>query len=499
MSTSNKRPLPSPPPTSPEQARKVPRTEPVADSQTINQVSTLTWQPMLGQNKTCLVAQTRHFQLKRKVALFDFVPTVIGLQGGSSVPSESYTFNEGVVDKMRELQQKGYCIVLYACFVCIYSEEKMNQQRDLFNVIALELSRQGVDLQIFGACKRDEWWKPSPCVWYHLQTCCAAERIEINMSDSFYCGSAAGRTYKDRMSAPKPDWNDYDRCFALNVGLEFITPQDLFQGGDMEHTWALKQWNPAEWRHDRPFFEPTSTPLVYRQVRNEFSMDKPILDVTIAVGPPACGKTFLFEKFFKQAGYVRVTSDATQRHAPLWTALSSAKLQHVYIDMLLPTTSSRQILIKTIQTLADSLPTRVQFKLQFRLLVFTAPWQVLKHNSIYKCLSSQVEKLEGGMKAGGETEQTPSVVSINTFSDWFKEYQEPKVHVEDVVEIKQVNFTFLESRSEQSTRFPRGRQLWLKYLDVYGSTSLDKQAPVSGGHAMDPRTATSTSSFMSKF
>ncbi|KAK4050107.1 DNA kinase/phosphatase Pnk1 [Microbotryomycetes sp. JL201] len=504
MSTSNhKRCLPSPPLTSPDASRKQLRREPAPDSQKIDNVSVLTWLPMLGQHETCLVAQTRQFKFRSKIAMFDFVPTVIGLPGGQSDPSESFTFNEGVIDKMLALQGDQYSIVLYACFVCIFSENKMNQQRDLFNVIAIELSSKGVDFRIYGACKRDEWWKPSPCVWYHVLKCLDAEGIGADVTNSFHCGTRAGRTYKDRLHAPKPDSTDYDRCFALNTGLRFISPQDLFQGGDMEHTWSLKSWDPAIWQHDRPLFDPTNTALVFKQVRDEFRSEKPIMDVTIAVGPPASGKTFLFDHFFKQAAYARVTSDATQRHSPLWKALSGSEVQHVYVDMLLPTLDSRRALIDTIRSLSDELET--PFKLQFRLLVFTAPWCIVKHNSVYRSLSRQVDLIRTDAGQGrGEliNENETMVVTVTSFIEWFSSYQESNMQAEaHVDEIKQINFTVLDSptsNSHDGLQFPRRRELWLKFLDVYGMTTLDKQEPGAGGSHSDRRLMAASSGSRSK-
>ena len=47
------------------------------------------------------------------------------------------------------------------------------------------------------------------------------------MKGSFYCGDAAGRP----KTATRPkDFSDSDIKFALNVGLTFKTPEELFLG-----------------------------------------------------------------------------------------------------------------------------------------------------------------------------------------------------------------------------------------------------------------------------
>ena len=48
---------------------------------------------------------------------------------------------------------------------------------------------------------------------------------KIDMQNSFYCGDAAGR--KD---GKHKDFSDSDYKFALNVGISFKTPENLFLG-----------------------------------------------------------------------------------------------------------------------------------------------------------------------------------------------------------------------------------------------------------------------------
>jgi bifunctional polynucleotide phosphatase/kinase len=46
------------------------------------------------------------------------------------------------------------------------------------------------------------------------------ESLEIDMSNSFYCGDAAGR---------RKDHSNDDLVFSINVGLPFCTPEMIFQ------------------------------------------------------------------------------------------------------------------------------------------------------------------------------------------------------------------------------------------------------------------------------
>ena len=49
--------------------------------------------------------------------------------------------------------------------------------------------------------------------------------LDISMKESFYCGDAAGRPKTETRSK---DFSDSDIKFAANVGLKFLTPEELF-------------------------------------------------------------------------------------------------------------------------------------------------------------------------------------------------------------------------------------------------------------------------------
>lgn len=48
---------------------------------------------------------------------------------------------------------------------------------------------------------------------------------KLNMKASFYCGDAAGRP---KVGDRKKDFSDSDRKFAINVGIPFKVPEEIF-------------------------------------------------------------------------------------------------------------------------------------------------------------------------------------------------------------------------------------------------------------------------------
>jgi bifunctional polynucleotide phosphatase/kinase len=51
---------------------------------------------------------------------------------------------------------------------------------------------------------------------------------EIDLTQSFYCGDAAGRA-QGWAPKKKKDFSSSDRLFAMNIGIKFLTPEEHFQ------------------------------------------------------------------------------------------------------------------------------------------------------------------------------------------------------------------------------------------------------------------------------
>jgi Polynucleotide kinase 3 phosphatase len=51
---------------------------------------------------------------------------------------------------------------------------------------------------------------------------------EIDLTQSYYCGDAAGRP-QGWAPKKKKDFSSSDRLFAMNIGIKFLTPEEHFQ------------------------------------------------------------------------------------------------------------------------------------------------------------------------------------------------------------------------------------------------------------------------------
>jgi bifunctional polynucleotide phosphatase/kinase len=91
-------------------------------------------------------------------------------------------------------------------------------------------------MQVFVASHEDEYRKPGAKMWD-----CLVDNnggVKIIKEKSFFCGDAAGRK-----NGKIKDFSDSDLKFALNVGIEFKTPENLFLGE--VDVIEVKGFNPA--------------------------------------------------------------------------------------------------------------------------------------------------------------------------------------------------------------------------------------------------------------
>ena len=121
--------------------------------------------------------------------------------------------------------------------------------------------------------------------------------IQIDQSNSFYCGDAAGRV----RGKGKKDFSCSDRLFALNAGLKFYVPEELFLKRKCLEEIVMPTFDPKRLMKKAPqALDPANAKL-----------NVPHQEVVLMVGVQGSGKSYFAETNFGKAGYVIVSNDRT--------------------------------------------------------------------------------------------------------------------------------------------------------------------------------------------
>merc|ERR1712117_729843 len=169
---------------------------------------------------------------RAKVASFDLDNTLITTLSGNDIPKDKNDWKilfPEVTCKLKELENEDFKLVVFTNQAGIgLGKVKISDFMDKVESIATKLD---VPLQVFVATGYDNYRKPHDGMWdlfvsgEHFN-----QLIDIHKEDSFFCGDAAGRH-----SRGKEDFSSSDKDFALNIGLRFMTPGELFLGGTEVH------------------------------------------------------------------------------------------------------------------------------------------------------------------------------------------------------------------------------------------------------------------------
>uniref|UniRef100_A0A672LSP5 Bifunctional polynucleotide phosphatase/kinase-like n=1 Tax=Sinocyclocheilus grahami TaxID=75366 RepID=A0A672LSP5_SINGR len=239
--------------------------------------------------------------------------------------------------------------------------------------------------------------------------------VTVDVSQSFYVGDAAGRPANWAPGKKKKDFSCSDRLFALNIGLQFQTPEEYFLG------WKPAQFNlpeldPRKLDSKRHLYDPPDASLTSTKQ-----------EVIVAVGFPGSGKSTFFQTHIIPQGYAYVNRDILGS----WQQCVSAcerdlkEGRSVAVDNTNPDPESRKRYIDVSQSAG----------VPCRCFNFTASLEQVKHNNRFR-------------------EMVPSAIKHVPVNDmvihsYKKKFVAPSLS-EGFSEILQINFvpSFSEKRSE---------------------------------------------------
>lgn len=278
-----------------------------------------------------------------RIAGFDMDDTLVFPHGGAVFAKSRSDWQwlcSAVVPVLQELHHAGYLVTIFSNQSGIggkgWDESKANDIRG--KIVDLSVAA-GIPIAAFIATKEDEFRKPSTAMW---ELCTSMMPVEV--ASSFYCGDAAGRTIMT-MAGRKKDFSCSDRKFAYNVGIRFLTPEQIY---------THRHESPRPWlRPSGAFAEafgwdglgPSELAAVATSYPKGAVYHKPAgsLELVLFVGFPGCGKSTFAKRFFLPFGYTIVNRDTLKTPAKcLQTAEASlSSKKSVVIDNTNPSAEAR--------------------------------------------------------------------------------------------------------------------------------------------------------------
>jgi len=244
-----------------------------------------------------MIAATEHgLQGATKVAAFDLDWCVIGTASGKVFPKDlhdwKFLFPE-VPGRLKQLNKDGYKVVIISNQSGI-QRGKMSVQDWRLKATRIR-EKLGIPLQVFCSTTDGGYFrKPKPGIWEWMELQ-GNKGVKVDRGRSFYVGDAAGRE-AGWQSGKKKDFSCSDRLLALNLGLDFRTPEEEFLGRAPTSKFKLPAFQPPV--PQSPLIEPPTCLVT----------SKPSL--TLMVGIQGSGKSFLASMLEKE-GVVVASNDRT--------------------------------------------------------------------------------------------------------------------------------------------------------------------------------------------
>lgn len=225
-----------------------------------------------------------------KIASFDLDNTIIKTKSGKLFPKNKddwILFNNNVKSKLEELVKNNYKIVIFSNQNGI--EKNKITREDLLYKCNNIINELNVPILFCMAIYNDIMRKPRIGMWKYMKS---SLYNSIDFNNSFYCGDAIGRSN---------DFSASDFKFSLNIGIKMYSPEELFNDNYEKINYKLIESN---------FSLNPKSYFMNNKEYNTFDFGTTKREIVIIVGPPASGKSTIYNKYF--SNYILINQDILQ-------------------------------------------------------------------------------------------------------------------------------------------------------------------------------------------
>uniref|UniRef100_A0AAX7TG65 PNK FHA domain-containing protein n=1 Tax=Astatotilapia calliptera TaxID=8154 RepID=A0AAX7TG65_ASTCA len=352
-----------------------------------------------------------------KIAGFDIDGCIITTKSGKvfpTAPDDWKILYPEIQPKLASLLKKGYKVVFFTNQLGI-AKGKLRPEvfkSKVEDILVISLSV----FQVFVATGPGIYRKPVMGMWNHLCEKVNARVFMLEVTcDLHLCSDAAGRPENWALGKKKKDFSCSDRLFALNIGLQFYTPEEYFLGWKRA-PYNLPELNPTKLDSAARLYDPPSASLTSGDT-----------EVIVAVGFPASGKSTFFHTHVIPKGYVYVNRDTLGSWQNCVSACERALKEgrSVTVDNTNPDPESRKRYVDVAK--AAGVPCRC--------FHFSATLEQAKHNNRFREMAPSDSK--------------HAKVNDMVFHSYKKHFQAPALS-EGFSEILQIHFvpSFKDKQSE---------------------------------------------------
>lgn len=277
-----------------------------------------------------------------RIAGFDLDDTIIQKPKRNATKWE--LLDETIPNIISKLVHDKYLIIIFTNQAGMsinknFDKKKWKKEMEKIKEILFSKTRNKYYFAVYVAKKYDLYRKPNIGLWEQMKIDLKTEfnmnKIRISKK-SFYCGDAAGRissSYFKKKFYPTSktgDFADSDRKFALNLKINFVTPEELLINNSPLMEYRLSGINP-------------------KQLLNNFSDKHDYVftprkkELIIMVAPQGSGKSEFVNKYILPYKYIYINQDTCKTKAK---CLEMAKIafdkgKSVVVDATSPDVISR--------------------------------------------------------------------------------------------------------------------------------------------------------------
>ncbi|XP_068563020.1 bifunctional polynucleotide phosphatase/kinase [Cebidichthys violaceus] len=335
-------------------------TRPSSSSSSVRECLKSSWQQIGG----LMLYTAAGVRGSEKIAGFDIDGCIITTKSGKvfpTAPDDWKILYPEIQPRLASLLKRGYKVVFFTNQMGI-ARGKLRPEVFKSKVEDILATLQ-LPVQVFVSTSPGIYRKPVMGMWNHL---CekANDGVTVDKTQTLYVGDAAGRPENWAPGRKKKDFSCSDRLFALNIGLQFHTPEEYFLGWKSA-PYSLPSFDPRKLDSTAALFDPPSACLTSSRT-----------EVIVAVGFPASGKSTFFQTHVIPKGYVYVNRDTLGSWQSCVSACERALKEgrSVAVDNTNPDPESRKRYVDVAKAAG----------VQCRCFHFSASLEQAKHNNRFR-------------------------------------------------------------------------------------------------------------------